>query len=153
MDVTERIEQEQERERLSAAAVEAAQRELLQLERLEFLSAINDSLQASSNLADLMTNVTRTAVPRLGDWCSIHVLPFAGGAVPDVEIAHVDPAMVEYARHLQTRFPYDPDAPTGVAHVVRTGATCVTSSPSWRCGRRSPCHSESAVASWARCSL
>ena len=95
MDVTERIEQEQERERLAAAAVEAAQRELLQLERLEFLSAINDSLQASSNLADLMTNVTRTAVPRLGDWCSIHVLPFAGGTVPDVEIAHVDPAMVD----------------------------------------------------------
>jgi PAS domain S-box-containing protein len=123
MDVTERIGQEQERERLAAAAVEAAQRELLQLERLEFLSAINDSLQASSNLAELMANVTRTAVPRLGDWCSIHVLPFAGGGVPDVEIAHVDPAMVEYARHLQTRFPYDPDAPTGVAHVIRTGAT------------------------------
>ena len=123
MDVTERIEQELERERLSAAAIEAAQRERLQLERLEFQGAINDALQASSSLPELMTNVTRTAVPRLGDWCSIHVLPFAGGAVPDVEIAHVDPAMVAYARELQARFPYDPDASTGVAHVIRTGAT------------------------------
>ena len=70
-----------------------------------------------------MPNVTKTAVPRFGDWCSIHVLPFAEGAVPDVEIAHVDPAMVAYARELQARFPFDPDAPTGVAHVIRTGAT------------------------------
>lgn len=123
MEITDRIEQEQERERLSAAAVEAAQRERLQLERLEFLSAINDALQASSNIAELMRNVTQTAVPRLGDWCSIHVLPFASGSVPNVEIAHSDPAMVAYARELQARFPYDPDAPTGVANVIRTGAT------------------------------
>jgi PAS domain S-box-containing protein len=123
MDVTDRVEQEHERQRLAAAAVEAAERERLQLERLEFLSAINDSLRASSTVAELMRNVTQTAVPRLGDWCSIHVLPFANGAVPDVEIAHVDPAKVSYARELQVRFPYDPDAPTGVAHVIRTGAT------------------------------
>jgi serine phosphatase RsbU (regulator of sigma subunit) len=71
----------------------------------------------------VMVRVTRRAVPRLGDWCSIHVLPRRDSLVPEVEIAHVDPAMVALARDLQEQFPYDPDAPTGVAHVIRTGET------------------------------
>jgi Stage II sporulation protein E (SpoIIE) len=107
MDITERIARELERERLTVIVVEAAERERLQRERLEFLSAINDSLFKSNTVQELMTNVTRTVVPRVGDWCSIHVLPFTGGSVPDVEVAHVDPAMVDYALELQARFPYD----------------------------------------------
>jgi PAS domain S-box-containing protein len=123
MEITDRIAEEQERQRLVVIAVEAAERERLQRERLEFLSAINDSLLRSDTVQDLMTNVTRTAVPRLGDWCAIHVLPFTGGLVPRVEVAHIDPAMVDYARQLQARFPYHPDAPNGVPRVIRTGAT------------------------------
>jgi PAS domain S-box-containing protein len=123
MDITDRVAQEQERQRLAAIAIEAAERERLHRERLEFLSAINDSLLTSLTLQDLMKNVARTAVPRLGDWCSIHVLPFAGGTVPEVEVAHNDPSMVVYARELQARFPYDPNAPIGVPRVMRTGAT------------------------------
>ena len=53
----------------------------------------------------------------------MHVLPFTGGTVPHVEVAHVDPAMVVYAQQLQERFPYDPEASAGVPWVIRTGAT------------------------------
>jgi PAS domain S-box-containing protein len=122
MDITERVLQEQERQRLAAAATEHAAREQVQRERLEFLTAIHDALGSSRERHDLMVNVTRAAVPRLGDWCAIHVLTDVDGAVPEVEIAHVDPAMVAYARQLQERFPYDPGAPSGVAHVIRTRA-------------------------------
>ncbi len=122
MDITARVLQEQERDNLIAAAVEHAAREQVQRERLEVLTAIHDALGASPERQDLMVNVTRAAVPRLGDWCAIHVLPDVGGAVPDVEIAHVDPDMVAYARQLHERFPYDPDSPTGVAHAIRTRA-------------------------------
>jgi hypothetical protein len=66
-----------------------------------------------------MRAVTAAAVPRLGDWCSLHFLPQPG--VPDVEIAHRDPAKVRWAQELQQRFGYDPDAATGVAAVIRTG--------------------------------
>ena len=31
--------------------------------------------------------------------------------------------MLAYARDLQPRFPYDPDAPRGIPHVIRSGAT------------------------------
>ena len=121
MDVTDRANREQERRQLTAVAVEAAERERLQRERLEFLATINDALNASSSVHEIMANVTSRAVPRLGDWCSIHVLPENAGGVPEIEVAHVDPAMVAYARELQKRFPYDPDAPSGIAHVIRTG--------------------------------
>jgi len=71
----------------------------------------------------VMANVARSAVPRLGDWCTIHVLPPDDRRFPEVEVAHVDPAMVTYARALQERFPYDPDAPAGVPAVIRTGVS------------------------------
>ena len=86
-------------------------------------AAINEALNASSNAREVMVNMTRQAVPALGDWCTIHVLAPDGRSAPDVEVAHVDPAMVAYARELQERFPYDPTAPNGVPAVIRSGVT------------------------------
>ena len=94
MDITDRMEQELERQRLADAAAVAAENERLQRERLEFLAAINEALNASSTAREVMVNVTRQAVPTLGDWCTIHVLAPDGRSAPDVEVAHVDPAMV-----------------------------------------------------------
>ncbi len=122
-DVTERATQDLERERLTAMAGEIAGRERLHRERLEFLSTINDALNTSAGVRDVMVQVTKASVPRLGDWCAIYVLPRKGATVPDMEIAHVDPEMVAYANELQRRRPYDPDAPIGVPYVIRTGAT------------------------------
>ena len=123
MDATDRVEQELELERLAALAAVAADNERLQRERLEFLAAINEELNAASTVREVMINVTRRSVPRLGDWCTIHVVDERGRSAPDVEVAHVDPEMVRYARELQTRFPYDPEAPNGVPAVIRTGVT------------------------------
>jgi PAS domain S-box-containing protein len=122
-DITERIEAQAEHDLFTEAAFEKAEHERLHRERFEFLTQVNDALSASGNVQEIMANVTRTAVPRLGDWCAIHVLPTEGGLVPDVEIAHVDPEMVAYAIELQGRFPYDPDAPTGIPNVIRTGSS------------------------------
>ncbi len=123
MDVTDRVEQELDRQRLADVATEAAASERLQRERLEFLASINEALNASSSIREVMVNVTRRAVPRLGDWCTIHVLAEDGSSAPEVEVAHVDPAMVRYASELQDRYPYDPEAPRGVPAVIRSGVT------------------------------
>ena len=123
MDITDRMEQDLERQQLAEAAAAAAENERLQRERLEFLAAINEALNVSSTTREVMVNVTRQAVPMLGDWCTIHVLDADGRSAPDVEVAHVDPAMVAYARELQEQFPYDPAATRGVPAVVRTGVT------------------------------
>ena len=122
-DVTERATQEQEQARLVALANEAVERERVQRERLEFLADINEALITAVSVHDVMVEVTQKAVPRLGDWCSIHVLPSRDAVIPDVEIAHTDPGMVAYARRLMDRFPYDPDASSGLPRVIRTGVT------------------------------
>ena len=125
LDVTERVERQLAQDQLAAEAVEAAASERVLRERLEFLGAVHDALASLPDRFDLMAAVTRAAVPQLGDWCAIHLLPEGEvrptRAAPDLEIAHVDPAMVAFARSLAERFPYDPDAPTGVPHVIRTG--------------------------------
>ncbi len=123
MDVTDRMEQEFELQRLVEVAQRAADSERLQRERLEFLAQINQVLVTSTSVRDVMAKVTKRAVPRLGDWCTIHVVATDGRGSPEVEVAHVDPAMVAYARELQDRFPYDPEAPTGVPAVIRTGVS------------------------------
>jgi PAS domain S-box-containing protein len=119
-DITDRVETALARERALSVAHEAAESERLSAQRLVFLGQINDALAASSTRADVMRNVTRAAVPMLGDWCAIYVL-VDGSGVPEMEVAHVDPANVAYATELQQRFPYDPDAQVGVPYVIRTG--------------------------------
>ena len=64
MDITERVEQELDRQRLADVAMLAASSERLQRERLEFLGIINDALNASSTVSEIMRNVTQMAVPR-----------------------------------------------------------------------------------------
>ena len=120
MDVTERVEAELERERLMQQAVEAAAADRVHRERIEFLAQVSEELALAENHHELVARVVAAAVPRLGDWCSMHLLT-PGSAELQVEVAHVDPEMVAYARELQERFPYDPAAPTGVAAVIRTG--------------------------------
>jgi serine phosphatase RsbU (regulator of sigma subunit)/PAS domain-containing protein len=88
-------------------------------ERADYLTRVQDALTRSRGLPELMAEVTRAAVPRLGDWCSLLVAdPTAG---PLIEVAHADPAEAAWARELVERYPFDPDAPTGSAAVIRTG--------------------------------
>jgi len=122
-DVTQEVVAEMERRRLTTEAIAAAEQERIHRERLEFLAGINDAVASACDRHEVMVNVAWAAVPRLGDWCSIYVLPHPEARIPDIETAHVDPAMVEYARQLQERFPFDPDAPTGMPRVIREGTT------------------------------
>jgi PAS domain S-box-containing protein len=120
-DVTEQMQALLEREEFTATALHAAENERISRERLEFLGMINDALSTATSRAEVMHNVTRAAVPRLGDWCAIFVLPDPDAVIPDIDIAHVDPEMISYARDLQKRFPYDPGAQAGIPAVIRTG--------------------------------
>ena len=69
-----------------------------------------------------MNTAAAAAVPKLGDWCSIHYIPDDGAEVETV-VAHADPAKVAWADALARRFPHNPDADGGVSAVIRTGAT------------------------------
>ena len=121
-DDTVRKMNEIDAERRTAEAERQAVSERMQRERIEFLSAINEAALTANDHRDLMRSVATAAVPRLGDWCAVSYFAHPG-VPPETEIVHSDPARVDWARELQMRFPYDPDATSGVAAVMRTGAT------------------------------
>jgi serine phosphatase RsbU (regulator of sigma subunit) len=94
--------------------------ERLRRERVEFLSTINEAALATPDLEGLMHVVAQAAVPRLGDWCTLHYIG-EPNTLPIAEIAHVDAEKLSWVHDLQVRYPYDPDGATGPAAVIRTG--------------------------------
>ncbi len=88
-------------------------------EKLAFLAAASAALAESLDYRTTLRNVTALAVPRLADWCAIHVLE-EDGSIPAIAVAHSDPEKVAMAQAFQARYPVEPDAPYGVAHVIRS---------------------------------
>ena len=89
-------------------------------ERLAFIANASEVLARSLDLDQTLDQLVRLTVPRLGDWCSIELLD-SEGAIQNAATAHVDPKKGKLAEQLRTRYPIDPDDPTGVANVIRTG--------------------------------
>lgn len=91
-------------------------------QRQRFLVEASRELASSLDTATTLQRVADLAVPVLADWCALD-LRMPDGAIRNVAVAHTDPAKVARARELQRRYPVDPDAPTGVPNVLRTGQT------------------------------
>ena len=104
--LAERVRHDQERER--------------RLDQERFLAEAGVTLSRSLDYEDTLAEVARLTVPKLADWCSIDLLDDQG-RIANVAVAHADPDRVSYARSLRERFPSDPEAATGVSHVLRTG--------------------------------
>ncbi|MET0650319.1 MAG: ATP-binding protein [Pyrinomonadaceae bacterium] len=88
--------------------------------RATFLAEATTLLSSSLDYEKTLEAVAHAAVPWVADWCGVDILG-DDGQVRRLAVAHVDPAKVEWARELQERYPYDPDAPRGVPEVMRTG--------------------------------
>ena len=67
-----------------------------------------------------MGNVTQLAVPVLGDFCAIYVLPTPDAKFPAVQFTHRDPDVVEHLRRLVETYGSGGGADTIVARVMRT---------------------------------
>jgi PAS domain S-box-containing protein len=89
--------------------------------RRQFLVDATATLAESLDYEATLAKVAQLSVPRLADWCAVD-LAQAGDPTPKrVAVAHVDPRKVELAKELSVKYPSDPEAPRGVAHVLRTG--------------------------------
>jgi PAS domain S-box-containing protein len=119
-DITTRKLAELESQRMAEEADGLVAAERLRRERVEFLSTLNEAALSTPDLEGLMRVVVAAAVPRLGDWCTLH---FIGepNSVPTAEIAHVDPAKLSWVHELQARYPYDPGGASGAPAVIRSG--------------------------------
>src|SRR4051794_35623704 len=74
----------------------------------------------SLDYGEALSRVAEAAVPRLGDWCVLHV-PRPDGLLEPVAVAHAEPGRVRWARELQERYPARVDDQSGPARVLRTG--------------------------------
>lgn len=110
------------RRRSEAELARTLQRERALRSRLEFLAELTETALRTTEHTVFMESAAHAAVPRLGDWCSIHFVPEPGADI-EVVVAHSDPSRVEWAREMANRFPYDPDQRRGVAEVMRSGVT------------------------------
>ncbi len=101
-------------EHRARARLQAQQKTLeTMLDASAALAATLDSREALEELAQL-------AVPGIADWCAIDELA-PDGQIRRIAVQHTDPNKVVLAHETARRWPPDPDAPTGVPHVLRTG--------------------------------
>jgi PAS domain S-box-containing protein len=119
---------DQERTFLVTAAQQAAQtldrarlyeNERLAGQRLSFLADAGELLGGSLDPDTTLQNLADLAIRGLADWCAIDLVDEAGG-LRNVATAHIDPAKVRLANDLRSRYPVDPESPTGVPNVIRT---------------------------------
>jgi PAS domain S-box-containing protein len=115
----------EQRERQAAEAAAGAERAAraeaeTAREQLAFLAEASEALSSSLDYNKTLGKVARLAVPRLADWCSVDIVD-EDGSFRQLAVAHVDPAKIRLARQFRKRYPPNPDDPTGLPAVVRTG--------------------------------
>jgi GAF domain-containing protein/anti-sigma regulatory factor (Ser/Thr protein kinase) len=89
-------------------------------DKLSFLAEASAELSSSLDYRPTLANLARLVVPRLADWCTIHLLDDDGEFEP-VAVAHVNPDKVAGALEYQRRYPVNRASTSGIPEVVRTG--------------------------------
>jgi PAS domain S-box-containing protein len=77
-------------------------------------------LTESLDFRATLNRVAQLVTPALADWCSV-MLVGPSGKLESLAVAHADPAKVRWAREIVERYPSDPNAPSGVSAVLRSG--------------------------------
>ncbi|HJR06247.1 MAG TPA: ATP-binding protein [Pyrinomonadaceae bacterium] len=85
-----------------------------------FLVEASAILSASLDYETTLQSVARLSVPFLADWCIVYVVDDSG-AIRPIAVMHEDEARVELVWQLERRENQNPNAPTGVPKVIRTG--------------------------------
>ena len=88
--------------------------------RLDFLTAVSEVIASSLDLRPMLAEVADLLVPRLADWCSIHVIG-DDGSMERVVVRHADPSKVELAAELMTRQRINVQGDHPVGDAIRSG--------------------------------
>jgi PAS domain S-box-containing protein len=107
----------------NARLYQEAQAEIAERKQVEtnllFLSDASKILSSSLDYQTTLANIAQLAVPHIADWCSIDMQTEQG--IQQLAVAHVDPEKVQWAKELNQKNTPDPNAPTGLPNVLRTG--------------------------------
>jgi len=88
-------------------------------DRQRLLAEISVLLVSSPDYELMLTQLTRLLVPRLADWCAVHIVE-EHGDIRRLAFAHTDPAKQALVGDRPERYPLDPGARHIVSHVLRS---------------------------------
>ena len=106
---------EGEAARAEARTLQHAQR------RAALLAEAGTIIGATLDEQALLERIAELVVPRMGQWCAIHMRDAATGEIRCVALHHQDPAKAAAARRYFAIQPIDLGAPYGAGRVIRTG--------------------------------
>jgi signal transduction histidine kinase len=86
-------------------------------EEEHFIAEASGVLASSLDYTATLKAVAQLAVPRIADWCAIHLLT---NGLRMAQIAHTDPVKVQFFDAMQEKYPTRPDRSI-VGSVIRTG--------------------------------
>lgn len=84
------------------------------------LAEVGALLDGSLDVRSTLEEVARVLVPALGDWCAID-LAESDKHIELGTVVHANPERNNLLREMRRRYPPGPEAPRGVAHVLKTG--------------------------------
>lgn len=87
-----------------------------------FLAEASRILTSSLDVDETVRSMVELAVPRIGDWCIVHLVGDDGQIAP-AELLHADPEKVALAWEVTRRWPPPRDASFGVPQAIRTGTS------------------------------
>ena len=88
--------------------------------RLAFLAEASAHLAGSLDYETTLSQVARSAVPEMADWCVVDTLD-EDGSVRLLAVAHVDAGKEALVRELRRRYPPAPQARYGLQKVLASG--------------------------------
>jgi signal transduction histidine kinase/CheY-like chemotaxis protein len=87
---------------------------------LRFIAEASEMLASSLDYETTLSNVAQLAVPRLADWCIVHMIE-DDSKPQQLAAAHKDEMRLELLRELNHRYPSGLDTAHGYRRVVQTG--------------------------------
>lgn len=90
-----------------------------------FLAEASDVLASSLEYETTLASVARLVVPRIADWCAVHI-KMEDGSIQQLALAHVDPAKLELVHEYQRRYPDNPESQSAVSGVIQTGKPSIS---------------------------
>jgi PAS domain S-box-containing protein len=88
-------------------------------QRAAFLAEVGTVLAGSLEYLTTLKTVANLAVPSIADWCAVDIMT-EERKLERLAVAHVDPAKLELARTIRSRYE-DTSSPYSATSVVRTG--------------------------------
>jgi PAS domain S-box-containing protein len=89
-------------------------------EKFRFLADASKALVSTLDLAPVLSNVAKLAVPEFADWAAVDLIG-EDGRLERVAVWHADPEKIRQAEEFHAKYPPDLDAPVGIGKILKTG--------------------------------